>query len=250
VDDVQDRPPYHEDFFQRIINVNWGGMVYVIISAAGYNYAVPNPNLAGVKIIDTWSDYLGGGGGGESLIPPVSSTLIECGSNAGDNFVALLTLPTDLLGLADIFVYACPHTDEVKTTWHDYVLSQYDGDFQDANGYPLGPFFWFAHTWAGDEVTMGFKVRSDSGANKIAQAYPISGDSVWSSSDTLYITGWEAIAYRLDKDGTGPIYSAAWMNTDDVLTSAKSGPINLGLKFGKDPPQIGAASSTTFAAVD
>jgi hypothetical protein len=233
---------YSQDVLTRIFNVQWGG-VYVVIVARDYNYAVSNSDS--VTVLDTRSEFLGGTG-----FPTMSGTLVECGSSAVDDFITLPTMPTHPLGLEGIYVFVCPHTDEVKNNWYDYVKSQFDGDFSDDNGYPLRPFFWFARTWSGSKTTMNFKIRferitSDPGAAKIAQAYPTSGDTDWPSSNgtIYYIQGWFVDAYRLDKDGVGAIYDGyipEW-KIDPVITFSTGADPVMGLKFGRDPPSLGAA---------
>jgi hypothetical protein len=244
--------PIAHDFLTDIINVHWGGKdVYIIIGATNNDYA--QSNLASVKVLDQRSEFLAAGD-----FEPVSGTLIESPDDAGENVIRLNTTSHSPVGVQNIWVFVCPKTDEVKDSWFDYVLAMFGGGagLVDANGWPKGPYLWIAHTVTGSPTEMNFTIRNESHLlipppvgeeykDVMVQAYPTSGNSTWPFAPggvTYVITGWNVMVYRLDKEGTGQIYSggaqAAWA-TDDVLSFLGSSfaPFK-GLKFGIDPPKI------------
>ena len=225
------------DHLTRIANVQWGtGDCYVIIAATNNDFARSNGGK--VKVLETRSVFVGEGEG----VEPVSGTLIESPRNAGARFITLNPTSNNPLGVEEIYVYVCPKTTQVKNSWFNYVLRSPTDD----DGLPLGPFLWIAKTISGSANVMDFKIRvTGDGENeaKMVQAYPTSGNNSWpyGSGWTYIITGWQAVAYRLDKNGTGPTYepSAGWFPAN-VVEFEGPGPIHpvKGLKFGADPIAI------------
>ena len=228
----------------HVVNVQWGGSVYVIIHATNNDYASSNPDVESVKVLETQSKTYGEGA------EPASGTLIESPMTAGEDFITLHPTSSNPIGVENIYVFVCPKVDEVKDNWFDYVKSLYEGDFSDDHGLPLRPFLWITHSISGSPNVMNFKIRYENHLitppdpdsdikDMMVQAYPTSGNNTW-PYEGYVITGWEVIAYRLDKDGTGDIYTGQqdlWM-TDNIVTFPGPTPPFKGLKFGTDPPKI------------
>ncbi|MCA1399357.1 hypothetical protein [Bradyrhizobium sp. BRP56] len=246
-------PPYRLDPFQNIVNVQFTPRVYVIIMASGFDYAVSN--LENVKVIDKESQSF-------TSVPfaePLAGTLIECSANAGKKFCTLRTTSLDNpIGPERVRILVCPKKDSVKENWFNYVQAMAQLDFLDDRFLPADPFLWYAQIRSvGKPTTINFNIRykphltnpRPGVKNAMVQCYPTSGNNEWPSGidDIIYVTtGWETIAYRVDKKGTDNVYGAppAWKS--DVVVTAGDTKIR-GLTFGKDPPKI--AADVTFTGL-
>jgi len=235
-------PPYRLDPFQNIINVQFQFKVYVIIVAQNGEYAVANPDMKSVKVIETRSN--------PSVVSllgkPVTATLIECPVNAGEDFASLETTWTAVGGFPEeISAYVCPKTKEIQENWFDwYVASVNDEDNLSSHPFLLR----LGKIPMGVPTTIKFKIRyephlldENADNNKMVQMYPTTGTHDWAGVGlTNHTKGWVWRAYRTDKHGTEKLFKAPpeW-KTDSIILFGTS-VIAPGLLFGKDPPLIAA----------
>jgi len=243
-------PPYRLDPFQNIVNVQFSFRVYVVITGARTDYAVPNPEKPGVKVIETKQ-----GPGPQS--PFMTGTLIECSASAGEQFASL---DSTLVGgpggegggegstLITIMVY--PKTEKVRDNWWGYARA-YQGiglKPEETRTEAAGPFLWIAEFRAYGPCKVDFTIRNKPHLigpvppdvrDTIVEAYPTSGRHTGAGGnlEAVSVTGFLITRYRTDKKGTETLYVTppAWA-ADEGITSTfpKMG----GLRFGKDPPLI------------
>lgn len=256
--------PYSTGIFETITGVHFSDRrVYVIITGAGNDYASAD-GQPGVPVLDVGSTETTHGTvvlatrqGPGPQSPFMTGTLIECSSDAGEEFA---TLVSKLVGgpggegggqgstLIAVMVY--PKTKEVRTSWWDYARG-YQGV---ANPIPIvdalqsaGPFLSIASFRAYDPCVVNFKIRFEphllspsTTKDKMVQAYPTSGAHLGhgGNNEPVSVTGWTYDVYRLDKDGTGQIYLTPPEWQPIHVDSATA--FGFGLLFNTDPPLINA----------
>jgi hypothetical protein len=228
---------FQEDFLEKIVNVNFAPMVYIVFFSNASHSPVPLKD--GVKILDVRI----------SLVPedptitiPICGTLLECSSNIGLNFLSYTASFGSIPGADEAYNYfVLPHKAELIANWfQDYCLDLAISRLHKA-------YLWWQQQ---ESITSESKfsmmytphlLRPRPGdQNAMVQMWIMSGASQTigefpPDNSSFFTFGQEPGFYRTDKKASGPIYM--WPPEWRISPWNSNG--DLGLPYGK-PPLISA----------
>jgi hypothetical protein len=256
--------PYEEDFFQRIVNVNWGQVPDVIVVFMEVSSYIPqlvfNLTLSGDKatFLSSWntptykddpaplknSAYKIKSNDG-IFVESTSPALPPEGQDRVGAFLAVLVFAVDSNDVPGSLKRAVAATKLIAPL---YIVDELNADLPSDTSPP--GMLWGVETGnMAPGVVMQWKIRYGNHRdpdkspppppNNMAQCYPIiSSHPGYVGDIEVTYSGYFLIAYRLDKSGTGPVYSKI-RNPPEWNVLIVSGPYpGYGTPFVDPPPLI------------